>query len=466
MKWRYLSTLVLFLMTILFSAYAQNDLTPTPRPIFITNTPQPRFVAQYQVDYDIYIASYLTWSPRGGYLILGGYSNEYQGDRFQLIEATTGTYLRDLEARPIWFDDEHYWLFVREEAHRTLGTLYFVRAGTGEILYTLNDVHGKLTLNPDQTQFSMGYILGGRIYDIQTGELLRQTNSQVSWSPDGTYTINETGGTIYVSSAESGDVLYQLEGHQLSDLNMWSPDSARLIVEPIGEWGYTLNPIRIWTFPDTLSEVIYNTYFGQIWSPDSTRIATVMDALKLRIWDATTGDLLQTFNDHKYPTMVTEWTQDGRYILLNYGDYRYFGHDYVVYDVERGQMVLDTFQDIVSDYRLHGSSLEILEVYPGYRQYDLNTGELITERRFGNVGYMRFDKNWHWGATLYFLSDEDSLIGIYDIANNHFVQTIDTPLDSLFDVAWHPSGNILAVTGRGNHPVFGFNSLIVYQLEG
>ncbi|MEQ8677535.1 MAG: WD40 repeat domain-containing protein [Aggregatilineales bacterium] len=459
MKWRYLSLLVVLLVTILFSAYAQDDVTPTPRPIFMTNTPQPRFVAQYQVDYDIYITPYLNWSPDGSYLLIGGYSNEYQGNRFQLLEATTGTYLRDLEARPIWFDDEHYWLFVREETHRRLGTLYFVRAGTGEILYTLENVHGNLTLNPERTQFSMGYILGGRIYDTQTGALLRQTDSQVRWSPDGAYTVNEAGDTIYVASAETGNFLYQLAGHQLSPSNTWSPDSARLIVEPLGEWGYTLNPIRIWTFPDTLSEVIYNTNFGQIWSPDSTRIATVMDALKLRIWDATTGELLETFNDHKYPTLVTEWTQDGRYILLNYGDYRYFGHDYVVYDVERGEMVLDTFQDLGSQYRINGSSLEILETYPGYRQYDLNTGEIIEERRFGNVGFIRFHANWQWGATIFFNgSIPDSLIGVYDISQNRLFQTIETPFDEVFNLVWHPTQNILAVTGLTNE-------VIVYRLE-
>lgn len=462
MKRRYWSILILLFASIFFSVYAQENSTPPPRTIFVTNTPQPRFVEHYRISLaDGLTVQNVNWSPGGDYLIINNYRVQNESLPLQLWDATTGTYLRDLNGTPIWFDDEYYWVFEDVGNNRSrLRDMYFVSARTGEVIYTLNDVQGQVRLNPVRTQLSMGYRLGGRIYDVRTGEILRQTGSQVSWSPDGTYTVNETGGTIYVASAETGEILYQLAGHQLSRPLNWSPDNSRLIVEPLGDWGYILDPFRVWTFPNRLSDMIYDTSVAKVWSPDSSRIAAVMDFLKLRIWDATTGALLQTFNDHQYPAFPAEWTEDGRYILLNNGDYRNFGLSYVIYDLESGELALDVFQDLGSRYRLSGLQLDILEDLSGFRRYDVSTGELVLEHRFEGTGVVRFHTNWQWGATPYFIGNEDdSLIAIYSVSQNRVFQTIETPFDEVFNLVWHPTQNILAVTGLTNE-------VIVYRLEG
>ena len=86
------------------------------------------------------------------------------------------------------------------------------------------------------------------------------------------------------------------------------PEDARP-VEPVGiaELGQTPSNLREMRVIDGGCGDI----FAVDWSPDGSRLVGGCDDGTVRIWDANTGDLLQTLEGHTAQVWTVDWSPDG-----------------------------------------------------------------------------------------------------------------------------------------------------------
>ncbi|PJF35147.1 MAG: protein kinase, partial [Candidatus Thermofonsia Clade 1 bacterium] len=56
------------------------------------------------------------------------------------------------------------------------------------------------------------------------------------------------------------------------------------------------------------------------WSPDGRYLASGSDDRTVRIWDAASGQLLQTLKGHTYLVWSVSWSPDGRYLASGSAD--------------------------------------------------------------------------------------------------------------------------------------------------
>lgn len=162
-----------------------------------------------------------------------------------------------------------------------------------------------------------------RVWDLesstQVGDAWKDKGSgtvaTISLSPDGTTVASGSGdGAVRLWDINTGKVVKKWTGHKGVVWSVcWSPDGGRVAS---GSIDHTL---RVW---DVKSG---NTILGPIgvtsnmpvlacYSPDGTMIAT--SGLRLKIWDANTGELLRTIQGKVWRMA---WISDGK-TLICYGD--------------------------------------------------------------------------------------------------------------------------------------------------
>lgn len=217
----------------------------------------------------------------------------------------------------------------------------------GTMIAISGGVAGCDTTNPNQ--FAI------RIFSAETGQVIKNligmtcTSSQVDWSPDGTKLVsfNSAQAVAYIWDATTGDVLRTVPFETQSMLStVWSP-SGHLIASTFPSdgaivWGANTGEI-VTTFrggtvvdwsPDSNKLVTGSSYNNQVqiyaattgtelltlhgtngetssvsWSLDGNRIASIASDSKLRVWDASSGQLLLSF-DVPNDVVGVEWSPD------------------------------------------------------------------------------------------------------------------------------------------------------------
>jgi WD40 repeat protein/DNA-binding SARP family transcriptional activator len=161
-----------------------------------------------------------------------------------------------------------------------------------------------VTWSPDGTRFASSGMDGlTRVWDAATGQALLTLIGHddqvrdVSWAPEGRRIATASGdGTARVWDGRAGDELYTLHG-LTGDLWTveWSPGGERLVT------GGGMRP-RIWDLPaPSLRLVGHTDQDGLVdaeWSPDGALIVTAGRNGTVRVWDAHTGEQIQTFSGH------------------------------------------------------------------------------------------------------------------------------------------------------------------------
>jgi WD40 repeat protein/DNA-binding SARP family transcriptional activator len=233
-----------------------------------------------------------------------------------------------------------------------------------------------VTWSPDGTRFASGGMDGlARVWDAATGQTLLTLIGHddqvrdVSWAPEGRRIATASGdGTARVWDARAGDELYTLYG-LTGDMWAveWSPVGERLVTgggqrpwvgdlpaPPLrlvghadrdglidAKWSPNGSLIvtadrdgtqRVWdartgepiqTFTGHLTgEDRQQTAWGVAWSPSGDRIASTGSDNVVRVWDARTGEELLTYTEHTgTDTWSVDWSPDGTRIVSSSTDY-------------------------------------------------------------------------------------------------------------------------------------------------
>jgi WD40 repeat protein len=242
-----------------------------------------------------------------------------------------------------------------------------------------------------------------RLYDAETGALrfvLENVTALPSFSPDETrftVTIQDSGLRIY--DARSFTVQDHLTGYTTPpNADPWSPDSGQLLVIPQTGFRRMLGPFHIWTLGRQLSEPLYNVTGQIVWSPDGKHIAAPSDLAKVRIYDATSGELLDTIRYPDVPTLVLQW--DRHFLSAISGSYVYgSGLTISVWDFDREAFIIMSPVDIWYNFWLEEDEAVLVDGYSGIQRFSLETGELTAQIELeGQVFFVSPDRRWTAGG--------------------------------------------------------------------
>jgi WD40 repeat protein len=193
-------------------------------------------------------------------------------------------------------------------------------AATGELQYELtgftDDVSG-IAWSPDGEKLvTVSLDKSAQVWDAKTGEMILPLIGHddkiwdVDWSPDGTYIATDSrDGTARIWDANTGKELFSFRNNRSEEavLNTidWSPNSDQLLVMGgvVNQiWDLSAQPPRLSGHGEGLK--------AAAWSPDGEWIATASLDGTARIWDAASGELLETLV-HPEALEDLAWGQEG-----------------------------------------------------------------------------------------------------------------------------------------------------------
>ncbi len=257
------------------------------------------------------------------------FSSHYQG----------GAYL------PQWAPDGRHMAFVDE-----IGTMYVwdARTKTLNATFTLPYLPKPDTMavwgwtSDGQHIVSFDYTTGAiqpgpfgsgttiYLWDALTGKRVVSLATQSNiWADDGNrIAIIDQRNVIHVFIMDTGQELYTISSEhfkQLSDIS-WSPDRQRIATSSLDGtveiWNATTGKrLQSFSDPGIAPQDVHNiTFLFTTWAPDGKRLLTQRiesngTYKSLQIWDASTGQKLQTFSAHTSTPFTASWFSDGKRIL-------------------------------------------------------------------------------------------------------------------------------------------------------
>ncbi|MCL7454095.1 MAG: hypothetical protein M8467_13710 [Anaerolineae bacterium] len=163
----------------------------------------------------------------------------------------------------------------------------------------------------------------------------------VAWSPSGDR-VAAAGldGTARIWDVATGEQLLAMRGPAEMGGVMWSPSGDLLVTDP---W-FADPTVVVWDVSPsspTYGQELFamESHYGGIgrsWSPIDDRFITTGFDGTARIWDATSGEALLTFEGHGGREVTSaDWSPDGKRIVTSCGD-----GDALVWDATAGEVLL------------------------------------------------------------------------------------------------------------------------------
>ncbi len=184
------------------------------------------------------------------------------------------------------------------------------------------------TFSPDDSAIAViGYNTGLEILDTKTGKSLAPLMKVTSedggqlyvnafyWSPDSTRIATQFAQSLYIWDATSGKiVLKQKLGDSRYSFN-WSPDNKSILVIPSyyeKEQSSFVIDANTGQTRFTLEEISNKANASYVWGPAGRSIAAVTKDQIVRIWNTSSGKLLQMLSGYSL-----QWSPDGAWLAVN-----------------------------------------------------------------------------------------------------------------------------------------------------
>ncbi len=240
---------------------------------------------------------FAAWSPDGRYIATGT----------EILDATTGKLARDPSPSIT---------FTSPTGKSALSATFPLSGGSGT--YTL-------AWSPNSSMLStanMGGAYGNAVvvWNVNTGKVVYVYTGQsedivgsLAWSPDSNYIASASfDGVVKVWNAHTGKLFFQHSNTvRVAGLG-WAHASMRLAFLTND------NTIQVWDVAANKKITSYSfstpSYFGPVWSPDDTKIASASGA-RVNIWSVTTGASIYTFTRHTGSVAALAWSLNGKYIV-------------------------------------------------------------------------------------------------------------------------------------------------------
>jgi WD40 repeat protein/serine/threonine protein kinase len=297
------------------------------------------------------------------------------------------------------------------------------------------------------------------------GEYTRYTYLNIAFSPDGRrLAAGSEDNTVKVWDVESGQEVFTLRGHTAPVFSVFfSPDGRRL-----ASLGFDNNTVRVWDLPP--GEQGASTPGGRMlkprfsrsghsagtwsvaFSPDAQRLAvgTAVADGNVRIYDATTGDLLHKLEGHLERVSCVAFSPDGRRLASASDD-----RTVKLWETASGQEVLTLRGHIDSVSRVlfspNGQRLAsvgtdgTLKVWDGTPLDAAGQRHTLTLR--GHAGSV-YDVKFSPEGLRLASASTDQTVKVWDAATGREILTFGGHADKVICVAFSPNGRHLASGGR------------------
>jgi WD40 repeat protein len=305
------------------------------------------------------------------------------------------------------------------------------------------------------------------LWDASTGRAIRRLLGhsgavfRVAFTPDGRRVVSASNDqTIKVWDAEAGKEIASV-GQRLVAMQMlgfyrcnlaFSPDGRRL-ASAAG------NALTLRDVPDGPgerrsqgpggSERDRSSFNIVAWSPDGRRLVSGSDRGALRVWDASSGNALQTIQGHSTDVSAVAFSPNGNWLAS--GDIHGAIH---VWDVPRGQKVLSLRgnSSVVMSLTFSPDGGRLASAYGDHTvrhwQVGTDTGVLARKVPTGPVTAVAFHPNSRWVAAASGRVPGPSLlpgcVRIWDVAASREARVRPIYDGEVLALAFSPDGAFLA----------------------
>lgn len=323
------------------------------------------------------------------------------------------------------------------------------------VLRDLTQGVSALSWAPDSRRFASGSFDGTvRQWDADRGamvNLVGQHDERVealAWSPDGQWlAAGDADGLIrlWPAEANANAKTFDAAGFSVSGL-AWSPDGQRLAASSgVGGLGF----VQIWQVNDGvplehLDDVFLDFAVDVDWSADGRYLAAGTERGKLIVWEASSGQLLGTGDEHGYSAGGLAWSPDSKRLAAATSEGMI-----QIWDAFTGeQLAWGLIDAAVTDlaWDPNGDRLAAAETGGASQLFSAQDASLLDEYRSGYSYAYAVD--WSPDGQRLALGAEAGGLSLWDTSTGRLLAVLEGPSEDVFGVAWSPDGSRLASAGN------------------